>query len=224
VEVSTLLVEPEGAIAFSRSDPRPGPGRWHWVAATVLGILAAALLAVGESGGIDLSLFSERRLIQGYLDAWYGGDFEAATGLRQPDRLRTGPSEERSRGEVEYQALLGAQVEVLACEELPPKTIRCEVSYSNRLTETLGAEPAVVAQQFGLQDGRIAFVAGPYLHDERLTASFGRFATELFPAEYEEGCIEEPNYQPPGCARFKLAHLDEWVAWHRMGPTRSQLP
>jgi hypothetical protein len=178
----------------------------------VFGILAAATLAVGEHGGLHLRS-TEERLIQAHLDAWYGGDYDSAQGLRAPERLSTGPSEQRSRDEVEYQALLAAQVEVGNCETLPPSTLRCDVAYSNALSEAIGTEPVVVSQQFGIADGSILFIAGPYLEDTAVTSSFRDFSIQLHPDEYDETCNDEPNFQPPSCARFKLRHLDEWVAW-----------
>jgi hypothetical protein len=180
-----------------------------------VGVLAAATLAIGESGGVDLMNLSERRLIGAHLDAWYGGDFEAASELRAEQKLRTGPSEERARAEVEYQAALGASTELLWCEALPPATLRCDVSYSNVLNEAVGKDPAIAAQQFGIEDGRILFVAGPYLDDELLTDSFRTFADLLASEEYVAACSDEPAYQTPDCANFKLDHLDDWADWHQ---------
>jgi len=165
---------------------------------------------------MDLTNLSERRLIEAHLEAWYGGDFDAAHALRAPERFRTGPSEERSRAEVEYQAMLEATTELLGCSPLPPSTIRCDVAYSNALNEAVRKAPAVMSQQFGVEDGRLLFVAGPYLEDETLTASFRTFANLLFPAEYQAACVEEPNFQRPICAEFKLAHLEDWASWHRI--------
>jgi len=173
-------------------------------------------LAIGESGGVDLTNVSERRLIEAHLEAWYGGDFDAADALKAPAPLRTGPSEERARDEVEYQLALEATTELLDCVSLPPSTVRCEVAYANVLNEAVEKAPAVVSQQFGIEDGRILFVAGPYLEDERLTASYQWFASLLFPVEYQASCVEEPNFQPPSCAEFKLAHLEDWASWHRI--------
>jgi hypothetical protein len=167
---------------------------------------------VGENGGLHLRSPQER-LVEAYLDAWYGGDFDAAQELRAPERLRTGPSEARSRDEVEYQALLGARVEFGRCEELPPNTIRCDVAYSNALSEAAGAQPAVVSQQFGIADGSILFVAGPYLEDTALSSNFRDFSIQRYPDAYDEDCVDEPSFQSPSCARFKLRHLDEWVTW-----------
>lgn len=182
----------------------------------MLGVLAAALLAIGEAGGVNLSHLPERRLVQAHLDAWYGGDFDTANSLRAPERLRTGPTEERARDEVEYQASLGAEAELLGCEMLPPATMRCDVTYSNALNDAVGKEAAVVTQQFGISDGRLLFVAGPYLEDEALTDSFRVFANLLFPFDYELACREEPGFQLPSCAEFKLAHLEDWASWHRI--------
>jgi hypothetical protein len=94
--------------------------------------------------------------------------------------------------------------------------MRCDVSYSNVLNDAVGEEPAVVSQQFGINDGYLLFVAGPYLEDESLTASFRYFANLLFPVDYQAACVEEPNYQSPSCAEFKLAHLEDWASWHRI--------
>jgi hypothetical protein len=186
------------------------------VSAAVVGLLAATMLAVGESGGRDIMKQSELRLIETHLEAWYGGDFDGANELRAPERLRTGPSEDRARDEVEYQQTLEATTEVLECLPLPPSTIRCDVAYSNALNEAVEKPPAVISQQFGVEDGRLLFVAGPYLQDETLTASFRTFANLMFPAEYQSACAEEPNLQRPICAEFKLAHLEEWASWHRI--------
>lgn len=159
---------------------------------------------------------SERRLIEAHLDTWYGGDFEAASALRAEQKLRTGPTDERARAEVRYQAALKATTDLLGCEALPPSTFRCDVSYSNVLNVAVGKAPAVMAQQFGIEDGRILFVAGPYLEDELLTDSFRRFAVLLFPVDYEESCSDEPTLQPLECADFKLAHLEDWASWHQI--------
>jgi hypothetical protein len=212
--VSLVLVEPEGLNAPEASRPRRTTGRRHWISAAVVGVLAAATLAIGESGGVELMHLSERRLIEGHLAAWYGGDFEAASELRAEQKLRTGPSEERARAEVEYQAMMGASTELLGCEQLPPSTFRCDVSYANALNRAVGKEPALVAQQFGIEGGQILFVAGPYLDDEVLTDSFRKFADLLFGVDYDASCAEEPGYQSPECARFKLAHLEDWASWH----------
>jgi hypothetical protein len=186
------------------------------VAAAMVGLLAAAALAVGENGGVDLSGPSERGLIEGYLAAWYGGDYAAVTALTAPQRLRTGPSEERARDELAYQVLIGAEVDLRGCEQLPPRTIRCDVAYSNRLNHEVGMDPALVSQQFGIESGMVTFVAGPYLDDEALTDSFAEFADRLYPEDYSDACVHEPNLQSPGCAEFKLRHLEEWASWHRM--------
>lgn len=207
---------PEGGTVSDSMPAGGSPRPRHWVFATIVGVLAAAALAIGELGGVSLSHPGERRLIEAHLDAWFGGDFETANSLRAPEQIRTGPSEERARSEVEYQAMLEAEAELLACELLPPATIRCDVSYSNTLNQAVGKEPAVVTQQYGITDGLLLFVAGPYLEDELLTVSFRHFATLLFPTDYQAACLEEPNYQLPSCADFKLAHLEDWASWHRI--------
>jgi hypothetical protein len=214
--VSLTLVQPEGLSDPEATRPNRTTGRRHWISAAFIGVLAAATLAIGESGGVDLRYLSERGLIEAHLDAWYGGHFEAASELRAEQKLRTGPSDERARAEVEYQAALGASTELLACELLPPSTFRCDVSYSSALNEAVGKEPAVVAQQFGIDGRRILFVAGPYLDDELLTGSFRTFAGLLFPEDYNTSCAEEPGYQFPECAEFKLAHLEDWASWHEI--------
>lgn len=212
--MSPVLVVPEGATVGHLSGTHRPPRRRHWVLAAVVGVLAAASLAIGESGGVSLANLPERRLIEAHLEAWHGGDFDTANSLQAPEQLRTGPSEERARGEVEYQAILEAETELLGCEMLPPATMRCDVHYSNVLNDAVGEEPAVVSQQFGISEGLLLFVAGPYLDDESLTASFRHFADLLFPADYASACVDEPNYQPPSCAEFKLAHLEDWASWH----------
>jgi len=216
MEVSPVLVMPDEGTVSDSMPARGLPPPRHWVFATILGVLAAAGLAVGELGGVSLADPDERRLIEAHLDAWFGGDFETASSLRAPEQIRTGPSEERARDEVEYQAMLGVEVELLGCELLPPATMRCDVSYSNMLNQAVGKEPAVVTQQYGIMDGHLLFVGGPYLDDELLTDSFRYFATLLFPTDYQSACVEEPNYQRPSCAEFKLAHLEDWVSWHRI--------
>jgi hypothetical protein len=214
--VSPVLVEPDG-LKTPLTRPGRSSGKRHLVSAAVVGILAAATLAIGENGGLDLANQSERRrLIEAHLDAWYGGDFDAAAALKAPQRLRTGPSEERARDEVRYQAMLGATTELLDCVSLPPSTVRCDVTFSNILNEAVDKAPAVVSQQFGIEEGRILFVAGAYLEDEQLTASYQWFATLLFPDDYGDACVEEPNFQSPACAEFKLAHLEDWASWHRI--------
>lgn len=157
---------------------------------------------------------SHELLIQAHLDAWYGGDFEAAISLRAVERLRTGPPEDRVRGELDYQAMLGARAELVGCEPLPPETVRCDVAYSNALIEAVGQAPIVLSQQFGIRDGLLVFVAGPYLEDVEVTASFREYALESFPAEYEDACVTEPNYQPPECATLKLSRMGDWAVWH----------
>jgi len=213
--VSPVLVEPDW-LTTPLTRPGRSSGKRHLVSAAVVGILAAATFAVGESGGLDLAHRSERRLIEAHLEAWYGGDFDSAAALKAPERLRTGPSEERARDEVRYQAMLGATTELLDCVSLPPSTVRCDVAYSNILNEAVDKAPAVVSQQFGIEDGRILFVAGPYLDDEQLTSSYQGFSNLLFPEDYGAACVEEPNFQRPACAEFKLAHLEDWASWHRI--------
>ena len=44
---------------------------------------------------------------------------------------------------------------------LPPSTIRCDVAYANALNQAVRKAPAVMSQQFGVEDGRLLFVAGP---------------------------------------------------------------
>jgi hypothetical protein len=207
---------PEGGTVADSLPANGSPRPRHWVFAAVVGVLAAATLAIGELGGVSLPQPDERRLIEAHLEAWFGGDFETASNLRAAEPIRTGPSDERARGEVEYQAKLGAEAELLACELLPPATMRCDVSYSNTLNQAVEKEPAIVTQQYGITEGHLLFVAGPYLEDELLTASFRRFATLLFPTDYEAACLEEPNYQRPSCAEFKLGHLEDWASWHRI--------
>ena len=215
-EVSPVLVMPEEGTASDSMPAHGSPRPRHWVFATIVGVLAAAALAIGELGGISLSHPAERRLVEAHLDAWFGGDFETARSLRAPEQIRTGPSDERARGEVEYQAMLGAEVELLGCELLPPATMRCDVSYANILNQAVGKKPAVVSQQYGIMDGHLLFVGGPYVEDELLTDSFRHFATLLFPTGYRAACLDEPNYQRPSCAEFKLAHLEDWASWHRI--------
>ena len=125
--MSPVLVEPDG-LTTPLTRPGRSTGTIHWVSATIVGILAAATLAIGDSGGVGLTNLSERRLIEAHLEAWYGGDFDAADALRAPERLRAGPSEERARDEVAYQAVLQATTELLDCVPLPPSTVRCDVA------------------------------------------------------------------------------------------------
>jgi hypothetical protein len=203
VSVSPVLVEPDGLTAPETKSGR-STGTRHWVSAAIVGVLAVATLAIGQGGGVDLMNLSERRLIEAHLESWYGGDFDAANALRAPQRLRTGPSEERSRAEVEYQAMLGATTELLGCVSLPPSTIRCDVAYGNVLNEAVGKVPAVVSQQFGIEDGRILFVAGPYLEDERMTASYARFANLLFRETTRPRVSRSPT------SRDRLAPSSSW--------------
>jgi hypothetical protein len=211
--VNSVLVEADGLVSAPKP-PLARSARAQRGAAAIAGLLAAvALVVLPEPTGI-FGDFSDEHLIRAHLDAWYGGDFETAQSFRAPERLRTGPTEERAEGEVEYQAMLGAHTELMRCEELPPETVRCEVAYSNALNEAVGKAPAIVSQQFGIRDGLLLFVAGPYLEDLDLTASFREYAVRSFPAEYEDACIKEPNYQPPECAALKLSHLGEWASWH----------
>ena len=49
-----------------------------------------------------------------------------------------------------------------------------------------------------------------------LRVSFGDFAALHMPAEYEDACAREPNYQPPSCGDLKLRYLVEWADWHRL--------
>ena len=44
---------------------------------------------------------------------------------------------------------------------LPPSTIRCDVAYANAFNQAVRKAPAVMSQQFGVEDGRLLFVAGP---------------------------------------------------------------
>jgi hypothetical protein len=212
--VDAVLVEPDG-LATTRESPRSTSGRGR-ILAVAVGVVAAGLFLIASAYDRSDGEMPGRDLIQAYLDAWYGGDFDTAASLRAPERVRTGPSEDRARGEVEYQATLGARAELLDCEPLPPATVRCDVAYSNALNQAAGAAPAVVAQQFGIRDGLLLFVAGPYLDDEMLRVSFGDFAALHMPAEYEDACAREPNYQPPSCGDLKLRHLEEWADWHRL--------
>ena len=186
------------------------------IAALLIG-LASLLAVLAMADGGRLPVFTEKQLIQSHLDAWYGGDFDTADSLRAPERIRTGPSDERAREEVAYQSILGARAEVLGCERLPPETVRCDVAYSNALDQAAEDQPVVLAQQFGIRDGLILFVAGPYLEDAELSRSFGEYANRLFPDAYEEACIDGPNYQRPACAHVKLLHLEDWAAWHISG-------
>ena len=57
-----------------------------------------------------------------------------------------------------------------------------------------------MSQQFGVEDGRLLFVAGPYLEDETLTASFRCPPTFVSPNIRPR--VEEPNFQRPICAEF----------------------
>ncbi|HEX6146012.1 MAG TPA: hypothetical protein VF083_04485 [Acidimicrobiia bacterium] len=212
--VDAVLVEPDG-LAATREPPRSGPGRGR-VLAVAVGVVATGLFLIAGAYDRSDGEMPGRDLIQAYLDAWYGGDFDTAASLRAPERVRTGPSEDRARGEVQYQAILGARAELLGCEPLPPATVRCDVAYSNALNQAAGAAPAVVAQQFGIRDGLLLFVAGPYLEDEMLRASFGDFAAGHIPDEYEDACAQEPNYQPPSCAELKLRYLEKWADWRRL--------
>ncbi len=214
--MGSTLVDPDGSAVRQLPDRDRSTRPIQWLVAAIVGLLAAATLAIGESGGVDLTRLSEGRVIEEYLDAWYGGDYDGAAALTTAQRLRTGPSEQRARAEVEYQEMLDAEVVVRRCETLPPSTVRCEVTYSNALNQAIAAPPSTVDLQFGVEAGLIAFVAGPYLDDEGLTASFESFAGLLFPTDYRNACDDEPNYQTPDCARFKLDHLEDWASWHRI--------
>jgi hypothetical protein len=111
---------------------------------------------------------------------------------------------------------MDAEAELLGCEALPPSTYRCDVSYTNLLNHAVGKPAAIVPQQFGIEHGRILFVAGPYLDDEVLTDSFRTFAVLLFPQEYTDSCADEPGFQSPECADFKQAHAEDWASWHEI--------
>jgi hypothetical protein len=211
-----ILVEPDGLVSTGSAGPAKGGPPSIGLGLRLL-LLASALFA----GYLLIQLVerpfvpesSHDRLIQAHLDAWYGGDLETADSFRSPERVRTGPSERRARGEVEYQAMLQARVELLDCGALPPETVRCDVAYTNLINEAVGKEPVVLAMQFGIRDGLLLFVSGPYLEDEELTASFRDYATQMFPDAYQAACAEEPNLQPPSCAVLKLSHLSDWAAW-----------
>jgi len=214
--VNTILVEPDGLVSTGSAGSAKGGPPSIGLGLRLL-LLASALLA-----GYSLIQLAERpsvpesshdRLIQAHLDAWYGGDLETADSFRSPERVRTGPSERRARGEVEYQAMLQARVELFDCGALPPETVRCDVAYSNLLNEAVGKEPVVHSMQFGIRDGLLLFVSGPYLEDEDLTASFRDFATQMFPDAYQDACVEEPNLQPRSCSVLKVSHLSDWAAW-----------
>lgn len=214
--LNTVLVEPDGLESDSHRSSTEGRqatgGSRRRVIATVAVVVGGLFVVELIDGPVGLPESADDRLIQAHLDAWYGGDFETAQNLRSPERVRTGPSERRARDEVEYQALLQADAQLLDCEELPPATVRCDVAYSNLLSEAVDKPPIVVALQFGIRDGLLLFVAGPYLEDEHLTASFREYANAAFPAEYKDACVEEPNLQTPDCAAFKLSHLSDWAA------------
>jgi hypothetical protein len=212
--MGTTMIETDGSPFSPIRDRRGVTEPRQWAVAALVGVLAVAALSIGEGAGMGLT--AERGLIEDYLGAWYGGDYDTAAGLTAPQRLRTGPSEQRARDEVDYQVILGADVGVGGCEALPPQTVRCEISYANALNRAVGAPPASLDQQFGVESGKVAFVAGPYLEDPAMTESFEAFARLLFPADYEEACVPEPNYQSPGCAAFKLEHLEDWASWHRI--------
>ena len=96
---------------------------------------------------------------------------------------------------------------------LPPSTIRCDVAYANALNQAVRKAPAVMSQQFGVEDGRLLFVAGPYLEDETLTASFR--ARQPLVSPNIRPRVEEPNFQRP-TAPSSLAHLEDWASWHRI--------
>jgi hypothetical protein len=217
--MNSVLVEPDGLVSDTSRDAmaRRAPiGRFRpRLVVFASGLLASVFLFQLVERPEVTPGSEDDRLIQAHLDAWYGGDFETADSFRSPERVRTGPSERRARGEVEYQAMLQAHAELLDCEELPPETVRCDVAYSNLLNEAVGEAPVVVAQQFGIRDGLLLFVAGPYLEDEDLTASFRDYANRSHPSEYQDACVEEPNLQSPDCAAFKLSHLSDWAAGHK---------
>jgi hypothetical protein len=210
------MIETDGSRVNPVRDRRGATEPRHWAVAALVGVLAVGALSLGERAGMGLIDLAERGLIEDYLGAWYGGDYDTAAGLTAPQRLRTGPSEQRGRDEVDYQMILGAEVTVGGCEPLPPQTVRCEITYANALNRAVGAPPASLDQQFGVESGMLVFVAGPYLEDAAMTDSFETFARLLFPVDYEEACVPEPNYQPPGCAAFKLEHLEDWASWHRI--------
>ena len=214
--VNSVLVEPDGLVsdgsAGSAKGGPPGIGLGLRLLLVALALVVGySLIQLVERPSVSES--AQDRLIQAHLDAWYGGDFETADSFRSPERVRTGPSERRARGEVEYQAMLQARVEILDCGQLPPETVRCDVAYSNLLNEAVGKAPVVLAMQFGIRDGLLLFVSGPYLEDEELTASFRDYATQVFPDAYHDACVEEPNLQPPSCAVLKLSRLSDWAAW-----------
>lgn len=180
--------------------------------------LALAFLAMGVVAVVPAAEAGSREeaVIAAYLEAWYSGDYEGAMALRAPQPIRTGPPEERARAETRYQALLGARVEVLECEPLPPRTRRCLVTYANALNDSVGSSPALVSLQFGMDGGLVQFVAGPYLEDEGLADSFRRYAEAFLLQRYEDACDDGPGYQDGDCAVLIRGHIEGWAEWHRV--------
>ena len=114
------------------------------------------------------------------------------------ERLRTGPSEDRARDEVEYQQILEAKTEVLEC--VPCRPPRSDAMLpTHALNQAVRKAPAVMSQQFGVEDGRLLFVAGPI---SRMRRSPLRSAARQPLFRRISGRVEEPNFQRPICAEF----------------------
>ncbi|HKY48473.1 MAG TPA: hypothetical protein VJQ79_10875 [Acidimicrobiia bacterium] len=171
--------------------------------------------------------------VEAALQAWYGGDCEAAlffsgdlflNGDFETDVCSTPDSQNQT---IEYESILGASVSLQGCEDRPAlkdaeANVSCEVHYSNAMSTAVGKPASVTAKEFSVRDwGGVGSAAGDawysidYPEDLELRESFRAFAESGELAdEYSAANCALTTQRTPECATLIIENLDAWAAWY----------
>jgi hypothetical protein len=169
-------------------------------------------------------------LVEFAMEAWYGGDCEAAlyvapfwSSAQTPPTEACAPPTGLAN---EYEWILGAEVSIDGCSEPTPAfwgvSIFCDVHYSNVMRSAVGQPPVVTNVEFrvdadggelGMNNEVDPWYLPDYPVDTELRESFRQFAQggELADAYAAASC----NERTPDCAILIRDNLDEWAAWHQ---------
>jgi hypothetical protein len=198
------------------SVPRSRDEKSRGFAWAVVVLAAAALVVLITVRGNTPLPMTDEDVIAAGLEAWFGGDPAAVSGVFEGGLDGVDVSE----NQVAYQAAIGGKVRLLGCRPGPTARYDCEVEYSNALNEAVGSSPFIVPMTFAVSEGKIVKVntyhdRNSFPFDVELESSFVNFMVVSGLAEdHHDACSPFPE-RGASCAGFRLAHLDEWASWHR---------
>jgi hypothetical protein len=114
---------------------------------------------------------------------------------------------------------MGAEVLLLDCIPDPTERHYCEIEYSNALSTAVGSPPFIVPISFRVDGNRIVQVhtfhnRNSFPFDVELESSIANYMVVAgLAVDYHDECHPFTE-RGENCARFQLAHIDEWAEWH----------